>query len=281
MQTVVAGMFDRAAGSGAGQIGRNSPGTGERRFEVAVGDVVRADVRSATRHQVQVVDVNVARRIHVNVEPRSARGAGGGDALPLRRGIGARVDRRGRPVGHARVVLRRVDELQRRSGSVRGHGPGQRIGIGHFINHDVLGGCWAGFKQAQGFAAVFKLPRKLARQRERTPIGRGEAGAVFRNDDKTAGRDQCAGLEPEVGAVEPPVREIERRGRRGVEQLEEGGMGNGRVIHDFVDDDATLGQLSGAGERDLDRGSATANEVAVVVERLDGETVCSACQGDP
>src|SRR6185503_1422630 len=109
VQTVVAGMFDRTAGSGAGQIGRKRPGTWERRFETAVVDVGGADVRRATRHQVQVVEVNVARRIQVDVEPRSARRAGGGDALPLRRGIGARVDRSGRPIGHARVVLRRVD----------------------------------------------------------------------------------------------------------------------------------------------------------------------------
>ena len=170
--------------------------------------------------------------------------------------------------------------MQRWPVAVGAHRPRRHIRIGHPVDRHLFRWRDARFDQRQGFTRVSDLARELTGQGDGRAVSRGERCAVLGDDQEGAGGDERARREGEVGAVEPPIRQIERRDRGGVEQFDERSFRHGRVVHDFVDDDMVLRQIGRADERDVDGGSAANNESAIVIERTDRETVGSALEGD-
>src|SRR5882672_4618643 len=105
-------MFEARADDGGAvvAIAANRPRAGKRRLEITVDHDVCADFRNASRHELDIIEVNVPRRLEVDVKYRAGQGAAGHDVLPLRRRWRpGRV--RGRPIRGTVVVLQRIDEL--------------------------------------------------------------------------------------------------------------------------------------------------------------------------
>ena len=199
----------------------------QRRFEVAIHEVIRSDRRIRSRHQPHVVHENTARLIGVDEQTRRVRHTRERVEPPASAVA---------PVADARIVLRHINQLQRGTAAVRIRGPRRGGFILHLVHDDLLAGQCAGPHQRQRLAAVLQSAIKARQEERQHAIGLRELGAITTDDDESARRDDRSRREREAHAVDAPAGEIERVGGMRVAQLDERRLAKRRVIHDLVDD---------------------------------------------
>ena len=229
VQTCVAGMCDRRAQGGTGQIGRNRPGAGKTGFKITVGQNIRARPRHAARDKFDVIHIDVARRLQIYVEQGTRGGAGCGDIHPLqRRGC---VGGHRRPITNTPVVLMRVNQLQRSAGSAGIRRPGQLIFI-FYLGHRHI----AGSVQRERLA----IRRQSAAERVKHRIGRAVSlgeGRAIRRQNQIVGRPDERTVRERVGqSLKLPARQIKCHIGGAVVQFHKLRVVDRRSVHDLVDD---------------------------------------------
>ena len=130
--------------------------------------------------------------------------------------------------------------------------PRRRAVVGDLVEDQILVGGSAGFHQLKSLAPIIESAVKDAGNGNGVSISRRERDRVVGHDEKSAGLNDRAFGKGKVRAVDAEIGNIEGGGCGFVVDLDEGRVGNGRVVHDFVDQKEILRLLGGAGVSDGD-----------------------------
>ena len=270
-----AGGYGRAVGEGPAR--RVGEGIGEpqaRKIGGGGGRVVEFDER---RGFTGVVEDRCVRLRDDFVDPdpgeRGQRGAGGvgsagGDSVG---GVGGG----GSPVGGAARVLRRVDQLKRRSEAVRVGGPGMAIEVTHFAEGDF----GVGRQQAQAFAVVVQVAGEFTEDSDAGAEAGSEGGGIGGKDEIAVGRDGGVGGKGVAQSVETIAGEVERNAGVAVVEFDERGAGFGRVVVNLIEDNPVPCLGNGSGVDDAD-GVDISKGLARAVESDQAEVVGGAGERD-